>query len=252
MAIIIKTADELVKMRASAQLAARIRDAVAAKISPGVSTGELGELAVQMMRAAGAKSAFYGYRGFPGQICTSLNSEVVHGIPNAQRKINFGDIVSVDIGVVLNGFVGDTATTIMVGVTDPETLRLVRVSEEALFAGIRAARAGNRLGDISNAIETVVKKAGFTVVKDFVGHGVGRSLHEDPQIPNYGSAGRGPKLKPGMTLAIEPMVNMISSEVDVLADGWTVRTRDGRPSAHVEHTVAIRDGDPEILTLRQN
>ncbi len=251
MAIIIKTPDELVKMRASAQLAARIRDTLAAKIAPGVTTGELGDLAFEMMKAAGAKSAFLGYRGFPGQICTSINAEVVHGIPNHARKIQRGDIVSIDIGVVLNGFVGDTATTVMVGVTDPETIRLVRVSEEALAAGIKAARAGNRLGDVSNAIETVVKKAGFTVVKDFVGHGVGRSLHEEPQIPNYGAAGRGPKLKPGMTLAIEPMVNMVSSDVDVLEDGWTVLTRDRRPSAHVEHTVAVCDGDAEILTLTQ-
>jgi methionyl aminopeptidase len=252
MAIIIKTPDELVRMRASAQVAARIRDAVAAKVSPGVSTGELGDYALELMKKEGAKSAFFGYRGFPGQICTSVNAEVVHGIPSPQRKILRGDIVSVDIGVVHNGFIGDTATTVMVGVTDPEVIRLISVAEEALLAGIKQARSGNRLGDVSNAIETVVKRAGFAVVKDFVGHGVGRSMHEDPQIPNYGPAGRGPKLKSGMTLAIEPMVNMISSEVDVLEDGWTVLTRDRRPSAHVEHTVAVREGDAEILTLRQN
>lgn len=249
MAIIIKTPQELDCMRASARLAARIRDAVAAKIAPGVTTGELADFALEMMRQAGAKSAFHGYRGFPGQICTSVNAEVVHGIPSAQRRIVRGDIVSIDIGVVLGGFVGDTATTVMVGVTDPEVIRLVRVAEEALAEAIRKAVAGGRLGDISNAVETTVKRAGFTVVKDFVGHGVGRSLHEDPQIPNYGPAGRGPKLKAGMTLAIEPMVNMISDEVDVLDDGWTVMTRDRRPSAHVEHTVAVReDGEPEILT----
>lgn len=250
MAIIIKTEQELGRMRASAQLAAEIRDELASKISPGVTTGELADYALEMMKKAGAKSAFFGYRGFPGQICTSVNAEVVHGIPGP-RKILLGDAVSIDIGVVLNGFVGDTATTVMVGVTDPEVIRLVRVSEEALMAGIKAAVANGRLGDISNAIETVVKKAGFAVVKDFVGHGVGRSLHEDPQIPNYGPAGRGPRLKPGMTLAIEPMVNMVSPDVDVLEDGWTVLTRDRKFSAHVEHTVAIRDGEAEILTLRK-
>lgn len=251
MAIIIKTPAELDKMRASNRLAARIRDAVAAKVSPGVTTGDLADLALQMMKDAGAKSAFFGYRGFPGQICTSVNSEVVHGIPSGTRRIQIGDIVSVDIGVILDGYVGDTATTIMLGVTDPEIIRLVRISHDALAAGIAAARPGNRVGDISNAIERVIKKAGFAVVQDFVGHGVGRSLHEDPQIPNYGPAGRGPKLKPGMTLAIEPMVNMISPDVEILEDGWTVLTRDRKPSCHVEHTVAIRDGEAEILTLRQ-
>jgi len=250
MAIIIKTPRELECMRESAQLAASIRDAVVAKVGPGVTTGDLADLAYELMKAAGAKSAFYGYRGFPGQICTSVNAEVVHGIPNAQRRIVRGDVVSIDIGVVLNGFVGDTATTVMVGVTDPEVIRLVRVAEEALSVAISKAVNGGRLGDISNAVETVIERAGFAVVKDFVGHGVGRSLHEDPQIPNYGVAGRGPRLRPGMTLAIEPMVNMISPEVDVLDDGWTVLTRDRRPSAHVEHTVAISEsGDAEILTL---
>lgn len=250
MAIIVKTPRELELMRESAQLAARIRDAVAASIAPGVTTGDLADLAEKMMKAAGAKSAFLGYRGFPGQICTSVNAEVVHGIPSAQRRIARGDVVSIDVGVILNGFVGDTATSVMVGVTDPEVIRLVRVAEEALAAAIARAVAGGRLGDVSNAVETVVKRAGFAVVKEFVGHGVGRALHEDPQIPNYGPAGRGPRLKPGMTLAIEPMVNMISSDVDVLDDGWTVLTRDRRPSAHVEHTVAITEsGAPEILTL---
>lgn len=249
MAIIIKTPAELEKMRAANRLAAQIRDALAAKIAPGITTGDLADLADKMMKAVGAKSAFLGYRGFPGIICTSLNAEVVHGIPSAKRRIQRGDIVSIDIGVILNGFVGDTAKTIMVGVTDPEILRLIRTGDEALAAGIAAARPGNRLGDISNAIEKIIRRAGFAIVEDFVGHGVGRSLHEDPQIPNYGPAGRGPKLKPGMTLAIEPMINMISPDVEVLDDGWTVLTRDRRPSCHVEHTIAIRDGDPEILTL---
>lgn len=249
MAIIIKTPAELEKMRAANRLAAQIRDALATRLAPGMTTADLAELAATMIKDAGAKSAFLGYRGFPGVICTSVNNEVVHGIPSPKRRIQCGDIVSVDIGVILNGFVGDTAKTIMLGVTDPEILRLIRTGDEALAAGIAAARYGNRLGDISNAIEKVIRKAGFAIVEDFVGHGVGRSLHEDPQIPNYGPAGRGPKLKSGMTFAIEPMINMISPDVEVLADGWTVLTRDRRPSCHVEHTIAIREGDPEILTI---
>jgi methionyl aminopeptidase len=249
MAIIIKTEAEIEKMRLANRLAARIRDTLAARLTPGMTTGDLADLADKMIKDAGAKSAFLGYRGFPGIICTSVNNEVVHGIPSAKRRIQRGDIVSVDIGVILNGFVGDTAKTIMVGVTDPEILRLIRTGDEALAAGIAAARPGNRLGDISNAIEKVIRKAGFAIVEDFVGHGVGRSLHEDPQIPNYGPAGRGPKLKSGMTFAIEPMINMVSPDVEVLQDGWTVLTRDRRPSCHVEHTIAIRDGDPEILTV---
>ena len=250
MAIIVKTPQELDRMRASGRLAGRIRDALAAKISPGVTTGELDAYARELMIAAGGKSAFFGYRGFPGNICASVNEEVVHGIPGS-RKIALGDIVSIDVGVVLDGFIGDTAKTVMVGVTDPEVLRLVRVAEESLAAGIRYAQAGGRLGDVSHAIESVVRKAGFAVVKEFVGHGVGRSMHEEPQIPNYGPAGKGPRLRHGMTLAIEPMVNMVSPDVDVMDDGWTVLTRDRRPSAHVEHTVAITDAGPEILTLSE-
>lgn len=248
MAIIIKTPAELDRMRASGRLAAQVRDALAAKISPGITTAELDLFAKGLLADAGAKSAFLGYRGFPGNICTSVNEEVVHGIPGP-RRINLGDVVSIDVGVVLDGFIGDTAKTVMVGVTDPEVLRLVRVAEEALAQGIKHAVAGGRLGDISHAIESAVKKAGFSVVREFVGHGVGRSMHEEPQIPNYGPAGKGPRLRAGMTLAIEPMVNMISPDVDVMADGWTVLTKDRRPSAHVEHTVAITDDGPEILTL---
>jgi methionyl aminopeptidase len=195
----------------------------------------------------GAKSAFLGYRGYPGNICISIDSEVVHGIPG-ERRIEIGQIVSLDVGVLYGGFVGDTATTVMVGVTDPDVMRLVRATEQALMAGIEMARAGNRLGDISNAVETTAVKAGYTVVRDFVGHGVGRKLHEDPQIPNFGTAGTGPKLKVGMTLAIEPMVNMGGCAVSVMGDGWTVRTVDGKPSAHFEHTVAIQEDGPEILT----
>ncbi|MBW7908464.1 MAG: type I methionyl aminopeptidase [Kiritimatiellae bacterium] len=245
--IIIKTPEELERMRASGRIAARVRDELAKKIAPGVTTGELDEYARELIAAAGARSAFLGYRGFPGAICASLNNVVVHGIPGRQR-IALGDVVSLDVGVVHEGFVGDTATTVLVGVTDPNVVRLVSVAEQALEQGIAEAVAGARLSDISHAIEQVVVQAGFSVVREFVGHGVGRSMHEDPQIPNYGPPGRGPKLKVGMTLAIEPMVNMGVADVEVLADGWTVTTKDRLPSAHVEHTVAVLEGRAEILT----
>lgn len=238
-------------MRASGRLAAWVRDEVAAKAAPGVTTGELAALADELIRSRGAVSAFKGYRGYPGTICVSVNDEVVHGIPG-DRRIRMGDIVSLDVGVILDGFVGDTACTVMVGVIDPEVIRLVRVTEAALAAGLEQVRPGGRLSDISHAVERTALAAGFSVVRDFVGHGVGRVLHEDPQIPNFGPPGRGPVLKPGMTLAIEPMVNLGAFDVDVMDDGWTVVTRDGRPSAHAEHTVAVTDMGFEILTRREN
>ena len=245
--IIIKTPEELDRMRASGQVAARVRDELARRIAPGVTTGELDEFARELIAKAGARSAFFGYRGFPGYICTSVNNVVVHGIPGPQR-IQVGDVVSIDVGVFFEGFVGDTATTVMVGVTDPNVIRLVRVAEQALENGIAKAVSGGRLSDVSHAIEQTATEAGFSIVRDFVGHGIGRSMHEEPQIPNYGPPGRGPKLKAGMTLAIEPMINLGRAEVEVLADGWTVTTRDRLPSAHVEHTVAVLDGQAEILT----
>jgi methionyl aminopeptidase len=246
--IILKNRDEIRKMRESGRIAAKVRDEIASRISPGITTLELDEVARKLIASLGAKSAFLGYRGYPGAVCISIDSEVVHGIPGG-RRIEMGQIVSLDVGVVYDGFVGDTATTVMVGVTDPEVIRLVRATELALMAGVEMARAGKRLGDLSHAVEIVAVNAGFSVVRDFVGHGVGRKMHEDPQIPNYGSPGKGPKLKVGMTLAIEPMVNMGGSAVEVLSDGWTVRTVDGKPSAHFEHTVAIGDEGPEILTV---
>jgi methionyl aminopeptidase len=246
--IIIKSPDEIAQMRASGRVAARIRDALAAKISPGSTTAEIDAYAQELISKSGGRSSFFGYRGYPGHICISVNDEVVHGIPG-RRRIQVGDIVSLDVGVMYEGFVGDTATTVMVGVSDPEIVRLVRVAEKALEAGISKAVDGGRLSDISNAVETVVTTAGFTVVRDFVGHGIGRSMHEEPQIPNYGPPGRGPKLKSGMTLAIEPMVNLGASAVEVMPDGWTVLTKDRKPSAHVEHTVAVLAGRAEILTL---
>lgn len=243
----IKTPAELDRMRAANRLAAEIRERLAAEIRPGVRTGELDEWVGTWLEERGARSAFKGYRGYPGRICVSVNEEVVHGIPG-QRRIRMGDIVSVDVGVVLDGFVGDTAMTVMVGVSDLNVMRLVQTAEQALAAGVDAARPGNRVGDISHAVEQVVTAAGFSVVRDFVGHGIGRSMHEDPQIPNFGPPGKGAKLRPGMTLAIEPMVNLGRADVEVLKDGWTVVTRDGTPSAHVEHTVAVSPNGPEVLT----
>ena len=245
--IIVKTAVELEAMRASGRLAAQVLASVARSVRPGVTTRELDELADRLIVASGAKSAFYGYRGYPGNICVSVNEEVVHGIPGP-RLIQLGDVVSLDIGVELRGFVGDNATTVLVGVTDPEVLRLAEVGQQSLAAALNMARAGRRLSDISHAVQKTAEAAGFSVVRDFVGHGVGRRLHEDPQIPNFGAPGQGPKMKPGMTFAIEPMLNLGVAEVEVMGDGWTVLTRDRKPSVHFEHSVAIRDGEPVVLT----
>ena len=246
--IIIKSASELDAMRTVNQMTARVRDALADKVQPGITTLELGNLAQKMIREMGGTSAFYGYHGFPGQVCTSVNDEVVHGIPG-HRVLKEGDIVSIDTGISFEGFIGDTAVTVAVGKIDPEKQRLMDVTQAALDAGIAQAVEGNRLGDISNAIQTLVEEAGFSIVRDFVGHGIGREMHEDPQIPNFGKPGRGPKLKAGMTLAIEPMVNLGNKKVRVLSDKWTVVTKDGFPSAHIEHTVAVGKTEAEILTL---
>lgn len=249
--ITVKTKAELDRMRVSCGMAASVRDAVAQAIKPGMTTGELDAYGQECIAKLGGKSAFYGYRGFPGHICVSVNDEVVHGIPG-QRVIRMGDILSIDFGVVYDGFIGDTATTVMAGVTDPEVIRLITVTEQALQAAIGQAVAGNRLSDISHAVEQVGTAAGFGIVRDFVGHGIGRKMHEEPQIPNFGSPGRGPKLKAGMTFALEPMINLGTEEVEVMPDGWTVLTKDRKPSAHFEHTVAIGDEQAEILTLAKN
>ncbi len=244
----IKTPAELKGMRIACRLSAEVLAEVAEQVRPGVTTGELDAFAAERMRKLGVKSAFFGYGGFPGHTCISLNEEVVHGIPGP-RVINVGDIVSVDLGVAAEGFIGDNATTVQVGETDPETVRLCQVCERALAAGIAAARAGNRVGDIGHAVQTVAESAGFSVVRDFCGHGVGRKLHEDPQVPNFGSPGKGPVLKPGMTLAIEPMINQGLLQVEVMSNGWTVKTRDRKRSAHFEHTVLVVDAGPaEVLT----
>lgn len=247
----IKTPAELKSMRTACRLSAEILAEVAAQVRPGTTTGEIDAFAAARMRELGVKSAFFGYGGFPGHTCISLNDEVVHGIPGP-RVINAGDIVSVDLGVVADGFVGDNATTVPVGEVEAEALRLCEACEASLAAGIAAARAGNRVGDIGQAVQAVAEAAGFSVVRDFCGHGVGRKLHEDPQIPNYGKSGLGPVLKPGMTLAIEPMINLGGHLVEVLANGWTVRTRDRKRSAHFEHTVLVRaNGPAEILTCAE-
>jgi len=249
----IKNAKEVEKMRQSCRTASDILDRVSELIRPGVTTKEVDEAAADFMSEARVKSAFLGYRlghrVFPGNICISLNDEVVHGI-GSQRRIQYGDIVKLDIGVIQDGWVGDTANTVPVGIVDERTDQLLRVTEKALDRAIDIAAEGVRLGDICAEIEDEAARNSFSVVREFVGHGVGRKLHEEPQIPNYGRRGSGPKLKSGMTLAIEPMINIGSAEVRLLDDGWTVRTADGTRSAHFEHTVLITKDGPEILTWR--
>ena len=246
----IKSAREIEKMRQSCQAASEILEQVSAFNRPGITTGEVDRHAAELIAAAGCRSAFLGYRGFPGNICISVNEEVVHGIGGA-RRIQYGDIVKLDIGVFKNGWVGDTAATVPVGIIDPATARLLQVTEDTLNAAIPHVREGRRLGEVCALIEENVVRHGYTVVREFVGHGVGRKLHEEPQVPNYGNRTDGPKLKAGMTLAIEPMVNMGGSAVKVLNDNWTVITADNQPSAHYEHTVLVTRGEPEILTWRE-
>ena len=249
----IKNAKEVEKMRQACHTASEILDRVSELIRPGITTKEVDEAAAVFMQEAKVKSAFLGYRlghrVFPGNICISLNDEVVHGIAS-QRRIQYGDIVKLDIGVIENGWVGDTATTVPVGIVEERIDQLLRVTENALERAIRIASEGARLGDICAEIEDEAQRNHFSVVREFVGHGVGRKLHEEPQIPNYGKRGSGPRLKAGMTLAIEPMINLGTAAVRLLDDGWTVRTADGMPSAHFEHTVLITRGEPEILTWR--
>lgn len=250
MNIVLKNPREIEQMRLAGRLAAEILDKVADHIRPGITTGEVDRYAADLMKEAGCKSAFLGYRKFPGNICISVNEEVIHGI-GGPRRIQYGDIVSLDIGIVRQGWVGDNATTVAVGIIAPEVQALLDATEESLYHAISFIREGRRLGDACASIEEYVKARGYTVVREFVGHGVGRSLHEDPQVPNYGKKGTGPKLKAGMTLAIEPMVNMGRPEVEVLSDDWTAVTVDRLPSAHFEHTVLVTKGDPEILTWRE-
>ena len=237
-------------MRAACRVASDILERTAALVRPGISTGEVDQAAADFMAASKCKSAFRGYRGFPGNICISVNEEVVHGIGGV-RRIQYGDVVKLDIGVIVDGWVGDTATTVPVGIIDTQTERLLRVTEETLHMAIPYASEGRRLGDLCAAIEEAITANGYSVVREFVGHGVGRKLHEEPQVPNFGRKGSGPKLRAGMVLAIEPMVNLGTSTVKILTDGWTVVTADSKPSAHFEHTVLVTNGVPEILTWRE-
>lgn len=248
--IILKTDREIDYMRDAGKIVAKAHEEVAKAIRPGISTFELDKIAEKYIKSQGAIPAFKGYNGFAGSICASVNQEVVHGIPNKKRKLKNGDIISIDIGAMVNGYNADAAITYPVGDIDEEMAMLLRITEESLYKGIEKAIAGNRLGDISHAVQTHAENNGFGVVRDYVGHGIGRRIHEDPQIPNYGNAGHGPRLKAGMVLAIEPMLNAGTWEVKTLADGWTVETKDGKPSAHFEHTIAITDGEPEILTRK--
>jgi methionyl aminopeptidase len=245
--IYLKSPAEIEKIAHACRLAGEVLVSLRSMIEAGVTTKEIELMADQKIRSAGGVPAFKGYRGFPASICTSVNEEVVHGIPSS-RKLAEGDIVSIDIGVYMDGFYGDAAVTIPIGRNDRETTQLLRVTEEALYKGIEKAIEGNRISDISHGIQKHVEKHGFSVVRLFVGHGIGRELHEAPQIPNYGSPGHGPKLKKGMTLAIEPMVNAGTDEVEVLEDGWTAITRDGKKSAHFEHTILVTSNTPKILT----
>ncbi|MGA1235329.1 MAG: type I methionyl aminopeptidase [Limisphaerales bacterium] len=245
--IVIKTEDDLKLMRPACRIAADVLAEVAAFIQPGVTTKAVDEYAAERMAAYGARSAFLGYRQFPSHTCLSVNEEVVHGIAG-NRVIQFGDLVSVDVGVVYQGFIGDNARTVAAGGCDVDSQRLMDVTERSLHEGISQAVAGNRVVDISRAVQQCVEANGLSVVREFVGHGVGRKMHEDPQIPNFVEKKSSPVLKPGMTLAIEPMVNAGVASVKVLKDRWTVVTQDGKRSAHFEHTVLVTDGAPEILT----
>jgi len=243
----LKTEDDLKLMRPACLVAAEVLDEITAFIKPGLTTKQVDEFAAGQIKARGAKSAFLGYRKYPCHTCLSVNDEVVHGLAG-NRELHFGDIVSVDVGVSHKGFIGDTARTIAVGGCGVLAQRLLDVTEQSLSLGIAAARPGNRVTDISRAVQAYVESNGFSVVREFVGHGVGRSMHEEPQVPNFVDPRSNQKLKPGMTIAIEPMVNAGRPEVKILKDGWTVVTQDGSLSAHFEHTVLITDGEPEILT----
>ena len=245
--ILLKSEREIRCMREAGRIVALALDAVGKVVEPGITTQELDEVARRTIVEHGARPAFKGLYGFPANICVSVNCEVVHGIPGS-RKLAEGDIVSVDCGAEIGGFNGDSAITIPVGIVSPEIARLIEETRNALYKGIEQAIAGNRVGAISHAVQTYAEKAGFGAVREYVGHGIGRSMHEEPEVPNFGFADRGPLLKAGMVLAIEPMINLGARAVKSTDDGWTVVTRDGKPSAHFEHTVAIMPDGPEILT----
>jgi methionyl aminopeptidase len=245
--IILKSPEEVKTMAQACRIVAKTLDYVGNMIRPGITTLQLEHIAEEYIKSNNATPAFKGYRGYPSSICASVNHEVIHGIPS-DRVLEEGDILGLDLGVYKEGFYGDAAYTFPVGKPTPETERLLRVAEAALYAGIENALPDKRISDISNAIQNHIESNGFSVVRAFVGHGIGRNLHEDPQVPNFGQPGRGPRLRPGMTLAIEPMVNAGGYEVVLLTDGWTAVTMDGQLSAHFEHTIAVTESKPKILT----
>lgn len=246
--IIGKSQREIDKMRTSGQLVGRVLRELRGMVAPGITTLEINDAAEKMIRDAGAYPTFKGYNGFPYSICASVNEQVVHGFPS-KYELKEGDIFSIDVGVTLDGFVGDTATTVPVGRVSDDLLKLIRVSEECLQLAIEKCRAGNHVGDIGYVVQAHAEAHGYSIVREYVGHGIGRRMHEDPQIPNYGTPGKGPKIKKGYVFAVEPMVNLGSHHTKTLKDGWTVVTVDGQPSAHVEHTIAITEEGPEVLTL---
>jgi methionyl aminopeptidase len=248
--IVCRSAGELEQMREAGRLVGEVLTELAAAVAPGVSTADLDELAEKRIRQAGATPAFKGYHGYPATICASINDEVIHGIPSGRRVLNEGDIISIDVGASLDGYFGDSAVTLPVGQISESAAALLRVTEEALYKAIEAVKPGKRVSDIGHAVQKHVEAYGFSVVREFVGHGIGQRMHEEPQIPNYGEPGHGPRLAEGMVLAIEPMVNAGTAAVKVLADGWTAVTRDQSLSAHFEHTVAVTAGEPWILTAR--
>ena len=248
--VILKSPQEIEKIRKACRVVANVLEGVRTKVRAGITTKELDDFAEQLIRDAGAKPAFKGYRGYPSTLCTSVNEQVVHGIPSKGVVLRPGDIISIDVGAVVDGFYGDAAITVPVGSITNEAERLIKVTEESLLKGIAEAIPGNRLYDISAAVQSHVEAHGFSVVREFVGHGIGRSLHEDPQLPNFGSSGQGPRLKPGMVLAIEPMVNIGGSATVTQEDNWTAVTADGSLSAHFEHTIAIMPDGPWILTKK--
>lgn len=246
--IILKSKDEIEKMRSASRVVAEVLQELRRAVRPGMSTLELDAIAERGIRGRGAIPAFKGYRGFPNTLCVSVNEQVVHGIPS-RRRLKEGDIVGLDLGAIWEGYFGDAAVTVAVGRPAPAAEDLLTTTREALHAGINQARPGNHLSDISHAIQTYAEARGYTVVRAFVGHGIGTALHEEPQVPNFGPPSRGPRLKAGMVLAIEPMVNIGEAEVEILDDGWTVVTADGQLSAHFEHTIAITEQGPEILSV---
>jgi methionyl aminopeptidase len=248
LAVVLKSSKEIEKMRRAGQVVREVLELVRAQVKPGATTLDLEKAAVARLDELGVKAAFKGYHGYPCVLCTSVNSEVVHGIPSAKRVLKEGDIVSVDFGAIVDGYYGDSAITVPVGSIDAGAARLLKVTEDSLYAGIAAVKPGATLGDVGAAVQELVEAEGFSVVRDFVGHGIGVHMHEDPQVPNFGERGRGMKLKVGMVIAIEPMVNAGGPDVEVLKDGWTAVAKDGSMSAHFEHTVAVTATGARILT----